>query len=126
MTRLSPDTHRTQALVFGLAMILCGNAWAFLDFLKSPSKLIMNQKQCTYMNQMQGEMLNGKFLHTTSQGLVLVVMSIEELDDNRVVATTGIGENRQQHVMDVRKTKSEVTASMTFPQRSILFLKCSL
>ena len=115
--------HRTTTVVLLLALMSCSTVWAgLLDFLKSPATLIMNQKNCTYMKQITGEVVNGRFI-ISSVGAV--VMSMEKLDDDRVVATMQT-EDRRSYVLNVKKSKGSITASLTRPQGSLLFLECSL
>lgn len=124
------EIHGTKAVFLFLAIMSSGTAGAaLLDFLKSPSNLIMNQKDCTFMKRnnsgIAGETVNGKFIFSPSPGLIVVLMSIEKLDDNRVVARMETAENRQTRVLDVKKSKGAVTASITFPQDTLLFLECT-
>ncbi len=116
-------------VVLFLTMMASGTAGAaLLDFLKSPSELIMNQKNCTFMKQnsggIAGEILNGRFIFSPAAGVVVVMMSMEKLDDNRVLARMEQSENRQLVVLDVKKGKGTVTA--TLAPGAPLFLECTL
>jgi hypothetical protein len=71
---------------------------------------------------MSGETLNGRFIFSPGQGVVVVIMSMEQLDDNRVVARMEQSENRQLLVMDVKKSDGAVTAIFN----STPFLQCTL
>jgi hypothetical protein len=89
------NNHGTQVAILMLASMSWGTAWGgILDFFKSPASLIMNQKHCSYMSKMPGETLNGRFIFSPGQGVVVVIMSMEQLDDNRVVAKTEQNEDR--------------------------------
>ena len=86
----------------------------------------MNQKNCTYLNrQMPGEMKNGKFIFSPRQGVVVVLISLEKLDSNRVVAREESGENRQALVLDVKKSDGAVSATLALPDgNAVLFVEC--
>ena len=122
--------HGSRAAIALLALTLCSAArGGVLDFFKSPAELIMNQKNCVFMKQnsggIAGEVLNGKFIFSPQRGTVVVLISMEKLDDNRVAARMERTEDHQVVVLDVKKNKSEVTAGFTAQQVTILFLECA-
>jgi hypothetical protein len=124
--------HGIKAAIVLLALMSCGTAWGgVLDYFRSPAALILNQKNCTFMKQsypggIAGETLSGRFIFSPAAGVVVVMMSMERLDDNRVVARMERSENRDLLVLHVKKSKGAVTASVTYPQGAILFLECTL
>lgn len=104
-----------------MALMSSGTAWAaLLDFLKSPSDLVMNQKNCTFMKNMTGEVVNGKFIYS---GAGVVVMSIEKLDDDRALVRME-QEDRRVLLLDVKKSKGAITA--THAPSALLVLECTL
>ena len=127
MKPLRNNIHGTRAVILLLALISWGTAWAgVLDWFKSPVELIMNQKNCTYLNrQMPGEMINGKFIFSPRQGVVVVLISLEKLDSNRVVARRESGEDRRALVLDVKKSDGAVSATLALPDgNAVLFVEC--
>jgi hypothetical protein len=91
---------------------------AFLDIFKSPSDLIMNQKNCTFMKGLVGQVVNGRFV-LASAGVV--VMSMEKLDDDRVLARME-QEDRKVLVLQTKESKGAVTA--THVPSALLVLEC--
>jgi hypothetical protein len=75
---------------------------------------------------MVGEILNGRFLFSPpGSKIVVVMMSMEKLDDNRVVAIMERSEDRQKWVLAVKKSDGAVTVSQTFPNGEVLlFVEC--
>ena len=127
MKPLRNNIHGTRQVIVLLALISWGTAWAgVLDWFKSPVELIMNQKNCTYLNrQMPGEMINGKFIFSPRQGVVVVLISLEKLDSNRVVARRESGEDRRALVLDVKKSDGAVSATLALPDgNAVLFVEC--
>lgn len=127
MKPLRNNIHGKRAVILLLALISWGTAWAgVLDWFKSPVELIMNQKNCTYLNkQMPGEMINGKFIFSPRQRVVVALISLEKLDSNRVVARRESGEDRRALVLDVKKSDGAVSATLALPDgNAVLFVEC--
>ena len=121
MKLLRTKIQATTAVVLFWALTSSGTAWAdLLDFLKSPSDLIMNQKNCIFMKNLAGEVVNGRFILS---GAGAVVMSMEKLDDNRASARME-QEDRKVLVLDVKKSKGVITA--THASSTLLVLECTL
>ena len=115
------EIHVITAVVLFLALMSSGTACAaLLDFFKSPSDLIMNQKNCTFMKNMTGEVISGRFVLS---GAGAVVMSMEKVDDNRAFARIEQGDPRAL-LLEVKKSKGAVTA--THAPSALLVLECTL
>lgn len=106
---LVPETPKASPTSFSTS--------GWLDFLKSPTTLIMNQKNCTFGGSTGGEVVNGRFIVNS-----IIIMSMEKLDGNRIVATMRDGNSL---VLDVNKSTGSVTAALVVPNAPI-FLECSL
>ncbi len=105
-----------------LSLVSSGNALAFLDFLKSPATLILNQKDCSFMGQTKGEVLNGKFILS---GAGVILMTLEQLDANRVTAKMQ-NNDAALFVLEVQKGKGTISAIRNAAGSSATFLECSL
>lgn len=105
-----------------LSLVSSGNALAFLDFLKSPATLILNQKDCTFMGQTKGEVVNGKFILS---GAGVILLSLEQIDANRVTAKMQ-NSSAAMFVLDVQKGKGTISAIRNVMGSSVIFLECSL
>ena len=105
-----------------LSLISSGNALAFLDFLRSPATLILNQKDCTFMGQNKGEVVNGKFI---SSGVGVIFMMLEQVDANRVIAKMQ-NNDAAMFVLEVKKGKGTISAIRNVMGASVTFLECSL
>lgn len=105
-----------------LALVSSGNALAFLDFLKSPATLILNQKDCIFMGQNKGEVVNGKFI---LGGASVILMSLEQVDANRVTAKMQ-NSDAATFVLEVQKGKGTISAIRNVGGSSVTFLQCSL
>lgn len=105
-----------------LSLVSSGNALAFLDFLKSPATLILNQKDCTFMGQNKGEVVNGKFI---LGGAGVIFMTLEQVDANRVSAKMQ-NNDAAMFVLEVKKGKGTISAIRNVMGTSVTFLECSL
>ncbi len=105
-----------------LSLASSGNALAFLDFLKSPAILILNQKDCTFMGQNKGEVVNGKFI---LGGAGVILMTLEQVDANRVTAKMQ-NSDAAMFVLEIQRDKGAISAIRKVGGSSVTFLQCSI
>lgn len=107
-------------LYLGLA---AGVNASMLDSFRSPSELLQNQKRCWFFNQVQGEMIEGKFLFAN----IRVLAEFKKLGRDKVsfrrLGSFEEGEVSPVLALSVVKDKSNLFALL--PNGTIV-LSCSL
>ena len=116
------NRHWTKiAWITCLLLLSSGNSWAFLDFLKSPATLILNQKDCTFNRSVKGAVVNGNFI---LNGRNVVAMSMERLDDDHVIGEVA----GKKVVLDVGVNNGVISAVFNnqWSHVTVTYLKCLL
>ncbi len=96
---------------------------SIFDSFKDPSDLIQNQKKCWYFNQVQGEMVDGKFLYAN----IRVLAEFKKLGKDRLsfkrIVNIEEGETAPTLVLSLSKKNNQINASL--PNGTVV-LTCSL
>lgn len=93
------------------------------DSFKDQSDLVQNQKKCVYFNQVQGEMVDGKFLY----GNTRVLAEFKKLGKDRLsfkrLVNIEEGETAPTLVLSLSKKNNQISAAL--PNGTIV-LSCTL
>ena len=120
--------RRIALLLWALAVH--SPAWGgVLDFLKTPAGLIMNQKNCTAVmrgNTLTGAVENGRFFHLAADGEMGTILSMSQLNGNRVTASIERGARHEILVAEVERGGGVVTATYTNGSIARILVECRL
>ncbi|MEO0048648.1 MAG: hypothetical protein RLZZ410_1607 [Pseudomonadota bacterium] len=112
------------SILIAISLISIKSASAgLLDGFKDSSDLMLNQKKCLYVNQVQGEMVDGKFLYRNTR----VIAEFKKLGKERIsfkrLVNLDEGETAPVLVLTVYRKNNQLYATIS---DGTIVLSCSI